>query len=258
MACTVGLFGRGRLGSLIADAIDASPDLQCAWRLGRGETPEGDVDVAIDVSHPDAVGEHIRWADDTTTDLVIGATGWPAQALRNTGRFSAVLIAPNFSMSMALMHRLAAVLGGYAARHPGPVDLAVTEAHHRGKVDSPSGSATMLIDALAHSARRPTAEIATTSLRMGSIIGQHDVHWETATETIQLSHVARSRDVFADGALAAARWIRGRTGVFTLDDWAADQLDDLFAPHREPCAEAARSTPHEPPTHRSISPQEHS
>ncbi|MGC1209320.1 MAG: dihydrodipicolinate reductase C-terminal domain-containing protein [Ornithinimicrobium sp.] len=229
MAAQVGLFGRGRLGSLIADAIDASPDLQCAWRLGHGEQPTVAVDVAIDVSHPDAVADHLRWADHTATDLVIGATGWPASVLGTSGLFSGVLIAPNFSLSMALMRRFATVLGGYADRCPEQVDLAVTETHHRGKVDAPSGSATLLVEALARSAGRPSTDIATTSLRMGAVVGQHEMRFKTASESITIAHEAHSRTVFADGALAAARWIHGRRGVFTIDDWAADQLDELFA-----------------------------
>ncbi len=229
MATTVGLFGRGRLGSLIAEAIDASPDLECAWRLGRGEQPSVGVEIAIDVSHPDAVADHLRWADDTATDLVVGATGWPTAAPGGSGLFSGVLIAPNFSLSMALMRRFATVLGGYADRSPEQVDLAVTETHHSGKVDAPSGSATLLIEALASAAGRPSTDIATSSLRMGAVVGQHQMRFETASESITVGHEAHCRAVFADGALAAARWIHGRRGVFTIDDWAADQLDDLFA-----------------------------
>lgn len=240
MARTIGLFGQGRLGSLIADALEASPDLHCAWRLRRGEEPTSTVDVAIDVSHPDAVADHIAWATDSGTDLVIGATGWSPEALRTSGSNGAsgaghshgVLVAPNFSLSMALMRRFAAVLGGYAQRSGEPVDLAVCETHHRGKVDAPSGSAILLAEALAVAAGRPPEDVATTSLRMGSVVGRHDVRFETASEAIVLSHEAHSRTVFATGALSAARWIDGRTGIYSVDDWASDQLDDLFTSSR--------------------------
>ncbi len=229
MARSIGVFGRGRLGSLIADALEASPDLECAWLLGRDGTPTRPVDVAIDVSHPDAVGGHVAWATDTGTDLVIGATGWPVQVLRASGQFSGVLIAPNFSLSMALMRRFAVVLGGYAESLPGEVDLAVTETHHRNKLDAPSGSASLLAAALAQGSQRPVDSIAVSSLRMGTVVGRHEVRFENDSEAIVLSHQVHSRQVFAAGALAAASWISGRRGVFTADDWAADRLDDLFA-----------------------------
>lgn len=247
MPRTIGLFGQGRLGSLIADALTASPDLHCAWRLSRDEEPTSEVDVAIDVSHPDAVPGHLAWATDTATDLVIGTTGWSPEALRRespdravrAGASNGVLIAPNFSLSMALMRRFAAVLGGYAQQSEEQVDLAVTETHHRGKVDAPSGSAILLAQALAQAAGRPPEDVATTSLRMGAIVGRHDVRFETPSEAIVLSHEAHSRTLFATGAVSAARWIHGRTGVYTIDDWATDQLDELFTPS----SMSPRSTP---------------
>ncbi|MGB3187616.1 MAG: dihydrodipicolinate reductase C-terminal domain-containing protein [Ornithinimicrobium sp.] len=229
MARSIGVFGRGRLGSLIADALQTSPDMECAWLLGRNGIPTAPVDVAIDVSHADAVGDHVAWATDTGTDLVIGTTGWPVQVLRGSGQFSGVLIAPNFSLSMALMRRFAVVLGGYAELSPSEVDFAVTETHHRGKVDAPSGSASLLADALAQGAGRPVDSIAVSSLRMGTVIGRHEVRFENDTEAIVLTHQTHSRQVYATSALLAASWISGRRGVFTTDDWAADRLDDLFA-----------------------------
>lgn len=241
MVTTVGVFGRGRLGSLISAAIDAHPDFEGAWSLVNGQSPTDDVDVAIDVSHPDAVADHVAWANDTATDLVIGTTSWPAHAVAGSGERSGVLIAPNFSLSMALMRRFALVLGGYAQQLPEQVDLAVSETHHRGKVDAPSGSAALLVSALAGGSGRERSDIPMTSLRMGSVVGHHDIRFETATEAITISHHAHTRDVFATGALAAAAWINGRRGVFTIDDWAADQLDALFVSSTHPVASSALS-----------------
>lgn len=241
MATTVGVFGRGRLGSLIRESLIANPDFECAWSLGRDQHPSCDVDVAIDVSHPDAVADHVLWANDTATDLVIGTTSWPAHAVRGSGQFSGVLMAPNFSLSMALMRRFALVLGGYAQQSPEQVDLAVTETHHRSKVDAPSGSAALLVSALAAGSGRNGADIPTTSLRMGSVVGSHDIRFETPSEAMTISHEAHTRGVFATGALAAATWLNGRNGVFTIDDWATDQLDDLFTSTRSPPPPASPS-----------------
>jgi 4-hydroxy-tetrahydrodipicolinate reductase len=227
----VGVFGRGRLGTLVAAALADADDLECAWACGRGELPPSDtrVDVAVDVSHADAVAEHLHWARREETDIVLGTTGWSGRVTSDDARRHGVLIAPNFSLSMALLRRLATVLAGYAALGREPADLAVAETHHRHKLDAPSGSAVLLAEALATASGRDQADIATASLRVGEVVGRHEVRYETPLETLTLSHEAHRREVFAEGALAAARWVHGRHGVHTLDDWAADQLDPLFS-----------------------------
>ncbi len=145
-----------------------------------------------------------------------------------------MLVAPNFSVGVALVRRLARVLGGYAAHAPVPVDLAVTDVHHRHKVDAPSGTALTLRDAVAEGAGLPADEVQTTSLRLGSVVGDHEVVASSELETITLRHTAHSRDLFATGALTAARWLHARPGpgVWSLDDLAADHLRSLLDPPR--------------------------
>jgi 4-hydroxy-tetrahydrodipicolinate reductase len=236
VALRIGIFGRGRLGSLVEAAVRRDADLELVWALGRDEQPSGAVDVAVDVTHADAVGPHLAWARDTGTDLVIGTTGWSTDLLGTDTDIGTthdsgigVLVAPNFSLSVALMRRLATVIGGYAVHAPEPVDLAVTDTHHRGKVDAPSGTAAMLRDALALASGRAADEVQTTSLRMGTVVGRHSVLYESASESLVITHEAHTREVFAAGALAAARWVHGRPGTHTVDDWAHDQLHHLFS-----------------------------
>lgn len=229
MALRIGIFGRGRLGSLVEAAVRRDGDLELVWALGRDEQPSGQVDVAVDVTHPEAAPGHLAWARDTGTDLVVGTTGWGGDVtVLGAEPAIGVLLAPNFSLSVALMRRLATVLGGYAVHAPEPVDLAVTDTHHRAKVDSPSGTAVLLRDALAQASGRGTDEVQTTSLRMGTVVGRHAVLYESASESLVISHEAHTREVFATGALAAARWVHGRPGVHTVDDWAHDHLHHLF------------------------------
>ncbi|MBW8172282.1 4-hydroxy-tetrahydrodipicolinate reductase [Ornithinimicrobium sp. Arc0846-15] len=237
MTLRIGLLGRGRLGSLVEAAADSTNDAVVVWTAGRGPIPSDAVDVAIDVSTAAAVPEHIEWAISTGTNLVLGVTGWSEDqtaltSLRQQGDQASigVLIAPNFSLSIALMHRLSAVLGRYAARLGSSADLAISETHHRAKVDAPSGTAVALRSAVAAAAQRNDSDIQTTSLRVGAVVGQHQVRLETDLETIELRHEAHSRSVFADGALQAARWAQGKKGVFNLDDWADAELAHLFAP----------------------------
>ena len=125
-ALRIGLFGRGRLGSAItAEATDP-----LVWTVDMGETPSGPADVAIDASVAEAVAGHLDWALATGTDLVIGATGWslPDLEQRVAGRIG-VLAASNFSLTVALMARLATVLGRYAALDPARDPYQIGRAH---------------------------------------------------------------------------------------------------------------------------------
>lgn len=231
MPLQIGIFGRGRLGSAIAAATEHTDDLTVTWQVGR-EAPRDlpAVDVAVEVSHADAVADRLAWARATGTDLVIGTTGWdPAltrpvrEATGGEGPAIGILTAPNFSLTVALMRRISLALGRYAALEGG--DLAVSEVHHTRKVDAPSGTAILLRDALAEGSGQP---VQTTSLRLGDVVGRHDVHLTSAVESITVTHEAHSRDLFALGALTAVRWLHGRRGSFTLDDLAAEVLDPLF------------------------------
>lgn len=241
MPLQIGIFGQGRLGSAIAAAAEQSEDLHVAWRTGRATPPElPPVDVALEVSHAEAVAGRIAWAHESGTDLVIGTTGWDPGLARGaagpgTGarqgdsesqvREIGMLIAPNFSLTVALLRRISLVLGRYAALAGG--DLAVSETHHTGKADAPSGTALLLRDALAEGSGQ---EVQTVSLRLGAVIGRHEMHLASTAESITLTHEAHRRDVYASGALSAARWIRGRRGTFTFEDLAAEVLDPLFHP----------------------------
>lgn len=233
----IGLFGRGRLGSAILAAAQRQEGLQIVWAVERGETPAEPVEVAIDASAAEAVEAHIVWALEHSTDLVIGATGWdlPQLAERVGGRIG-VLTASNFSLSVALMVRFAEVLGRYAQLDPSR-DPFIFEHHHRLKADAPSGTAKTLAAAVLRGCPRKTEwtmgparpnQLAIGVLRAGSEFGLHTVGLDAPSETLEITHRARSREPFAEGALAAARWLRGRKGLHTMNDLAAAILDPLF------------------------------
>jgi 4-hydroxy-tetrahydrodipicolinate reductase len=234
----VGIFGRGRLGSAIAEAVAAAADLELAWQVdvGDGPPPPG-AELAFDASIAQAVEPHLEWALETGTDLVIGATGWtlPDLEARIGGRI-AVLTSPNFSLAVALMARMATVLGRFAALDP-ELDPFVTDHHHRLKADAPSGTAKRLAAAVMAGCPRKTAwtlgtpalnELSVAVLRAGAEFGAHTVGLDGPAEVLELSHRARSRAVFARGAVLSARWVRGRKGLFTFDQYAQETLDPLF------------------------------
>ncbi|BDU75790.1 4-hydroxy-tetrahydrodipicolinate reductase [Mesoterricola sediminis] len=233
---TIGIFGQGRLGAAIAQAAAAAPDLEVVWTVdGPADPPP--VDVALDASTAAAVPAHLEWALATGSGLVIGATGWelPDLAARVGDRIG-VLTAPNFSLAVALMARLAKVLGRFAALDP-ELDPYLLDHHHRLKADAPSGTARRLAAALMEGCPRKTETTSGTAaphqlslavLRAGAEFGTHTVGLDGPAETLTLTHQARSRLVFAQGALRAARWLKGRKGLHTFDACAAETLDPLF------------------------------
>jgi len=233
----VGIFGSGRLGTAIADQAFASPGTELVWQLDREGTPPPGAELALDASAPTGVEAHLAWALETGTDLVIGTTGWaiPDLEARVAGRIG-VLVAPNFSLAVALMARLALVMGRFAALDP-ELDPYVTDHHHRLKADAPSGTAKRLATAVLAGCPRKTGwamgtpgptELSLSVLRAGSEFGKHTVGLDGPAEVLELTHQARSRAVFASGALQASAWLRGRKGLFTFDQFAQETLDPLF------------------------------
>ncbi|MDP2877534.1 MAG: dihydrodipicolinate reductase C-terminal domain-containing protein [Holophaga sp.] len=233
----VGIFGRGRLGTTIAHEFGQAPNWELLWHVDRGEDPGAKVDVAIDASVSNAVPSHLDWAVATSTDLVIGTTGWtlPNLAAQINGHIG-VLVAPNFSLSVALMARLSTVLGRFAALDE-TLDPYLLEHHHRAKMDAPSGTAKRLAAAVIEGCPRKTKwtlgspganELNIAVLRAGSEFGMHTVGLDGPAETLSVVHQARSRALFAQGALRAAAWLRGRKGLHTFDEVAAEVLAPLF------------------------------
>lgn len=233
----VGIFGRGKLAAAVLSLAEGKTDLTVEWALGRGYSPRCPVDVALDASRAEAVREHVEWALKTGTDLVIGTSGWDIPELADmVADRIGVLVAPNFSLGAALLRRFSLALGRFAATYP-EADLGVSEKHHRAKLDAPSGTAKALASALTEGCPRYSGwslgsaapdRISVSSLRTGSEVGFHEVLLDAPAETITLTHQARSRELFARGALEAIRWIRGRKGLWSFDDMAAELIDPLF------------------------------
>lgn len=227
----LGIFGRGRLGTAVAAEAGASPIWQQVWQHGRGTPPRERVDVVIDASSPDALERHLQWALASRTQLVVATTGW-RQAVLDHHREApiGVVAAPNGSLTVALFTRFAQMLGAYAATLPTAEGFLV-EHHHGGKRDAPSGTALRLADAWRAApgdvVTAGAPRLAISSLRAGHEVGHHILGLDTPGEVLEIHHRARSRAAFAQGLLTAAAWIRGRHGLFTMDDVAAAVLDPI-------------------------------
>ena len=221
------LAPEGRMGQAIAAA--ASND-------GAVEIVGQDGDVLIDFSAPAALQASLARARSTQTPLLIGTTGLDADADRSiaeAAREVAILRAANTSLGVALMsdlvERAARVLGN-------DWDIEIVEMHHRMKADAPSGTALTLgqaaargrgIDLAGNSERgrdgtglvRAEGAIGFASVRGGTVAGDHDVIFAGPEERLILSHRAESRAIFARGAIAAARFLRGKAaGLYSMRD----------------------------------------
>jgi 4-hydroxy-tetrahydrodipicolinate reductase len=191
-----------------------------------------DVDVCIDFTTPEAVLANIRAAAEARCNIVVGTTGWHQHLpeIQKLVQDSALLYSSNFSLGMNIFFRIvsrAAELMNRAQEY----DPYVHEIHHRGKADSPSGTALSLAHILMEAIDRkkgiltqasegkiPPEMLHVSSTRVGAVTGNHLVGFDSEADRIELHHEAKNRRGFALGALAAARWLRGRKGVFTMDD----------------------------------------
>ena len=175
-------------------------------------------DVAIDFSHPDAVSEICRTALDLCKSLVIGTTGHSQEQRRTiekTAEALPIVFASNFSVGVNVLFWLSRK----AAELLGPdFSPEIIETHHKMKKDAPSGTAKTLAEVL-KAARKTKDEILIQSIREGEVVGKHTVIFTGPCERLEFTHQAASREIFARGALRAAKWIVGRPpGLYSMQD----------------------------------------
>jgi 4-hydroxy-tetrahydrodipicolinate reductase len=231
----IALIGYGKMGREIeAVARQQGDSITDVFELGSEVRPEAlvNAEVCIDFSMPEAVLANVRAVVEAKRDIVIGTTGWYQHLpeLKGILKDSGLLYSANFSLGMNYFFRIVrhtAELMNRATEY----DPYVHEVHHRQKVDSPSGTALRLAHILLESIDRkkemldkpPEGKIGpemlhVTSTRAGVVAGTHTIGFDSEADFIELTHVAKTRRGFALGALTAARWLRGRKGIYTMDD----------------------------------------
>ena len=196
-----------------------------------------DADGLIDFTAPEASLAHAEVCAQARIVHVVGTTGWrdgDMDALRRAARHARLVVSGNMSLGVNLL----AVLVERAARAlpPGAFDVEVLEMHHRHKVDAPSGTALLLGAAAAagrgielepnavrvrdgHTGPREEGSIGFATLRGGSVVGEHSVLLAGEGETVELTHRATDRAIFARGAVAAALWAREqKPGLYSMRD----------------------------------------
>ena len=205
-----------------------------------------DADTVIEFSTPGVAPQNLLFLGKEKIPTVTGTTGWfdklpeLEKAVSDSG--TSLLWSSNFSLGVNLFYRVAA----YAAKLIDPFaeyDVAGCETHHNKKADSPSGTAKTLVErVLAQMTRkkkavyemldRPPAadELHYASLRVGSVPGIHSLVFDSAADTIEITHTARSREGLAIGAVLAAEWLirEKRTGVFAMDDVLDKAMDNAL------------------------------
>ena len=219
------IVGDGKMGRAVATLAEGrGHQVDTVGRKenvgGRALTPERvrGHDVAIEFTRPEAAPANLEKLIAAGIPVVTGTTGWEPELSRITAlvqaRNGALLHAANFSIGVQLFLRVARALGAEFAGREG-FDGFILEEHHAAKRDAPSGTARLLQQRLRDA--DPGREYPITSVRAGAIPGMHAVSLDGPFETVTLRHTARSRDGFAAGALAAAEWLPGRTGVYTFE-----------------------------------------
>jgi 4-hydroxy-tetrahydrodipicolinate reductase len=216
------IVGTGKMGGAVA-GLAAKRGFEVAAALGRGDPITRDAlagaDVAVEFTEPGSAAANARACVAAGCPVVVGTTGWldalPAVRADVDAAGGRLLWAANFSVGVNAM--LAVVAAAARALRGAGFDAHVVETHHAAKKDAPSGTAL----ALARAAGAEWGdEIATTSVRVGHVPGTHALVFDAPFEQVRLTHEARDRRVFAEGALVAARWLAARRepGVYTMQD----------------------------------------
>ena len=236
----------GKMGRFVASAVAQRKDCEIVAGIdivddstlgfpvfSNYEEVQVKADVIVDFSNPSLLPAMLSYAEKTNTGVVLATTGLTDEQIKSveaTSKKVPVFFSYNMSIGVSLLCELSKV----AAKVLGTgFDVEIVEAHHNQKLDAPSGTAIMLGNAIKeempdayfeydrHSKRekRHTNEIGIHSVRGGTIVGEHEVIFAGNDEIVKLSHSARSRAIFANGAVNAAVFLKNKeTGVYNMSD----------------------------------------
>ena len=228
------LVGYGRMGRAI-DAAAAARGHRRALVVDRGARGRGTVrsvesalwkgvDVAFEFTEGEGAAERVLALLAAGVPVVCGTTGWDAAAsgLRTAARRAraGAVVAPNFSVAMHVFSTLVAQASAALSR-AGAYDPYIVEWHHKAKRDAPSGTARRLAGVVAASFA-DGVEVPVASVRAGFEPGRHVVGFDGEGDLVTLTHEARGRSAFADGAVIAAEWVRTRRGIHGFDEVCRD------------------------------------
>ena len=218
------IFGNEVIGKVSIDGNNNVP--KTFAELGKVEA-----DVVVDFSHHTAIADVLAYAKEIGAAAVIGTTGHTEEEkalIYAASEEIPVFYAGNVSLGIAVLCRLVKD----AVKYFPDADVEIIEIHHTRKVDAPSGTAHMLFNAVKEvrpnawencgrsgEGKRTKDEIGIHALRMGNVVGIHEVHIHTGNQSLTLKHESGSRAMLADGAAAAARFMEGKAkGLYDMED----------------------------------------
>ena len=229
----------GRMGQALIEAVKLNPNVSQGSILNRGDDINRvlkDFDVLIDFTRPEATLNALSVCQSAGKAMVIGTTGFSDDALKIIDQASSdipIVFAPNMSigvnLTLKLLETTAKVIGTDS-------NIEIVEAHHRHKVDSPSGTALKMGEVIANALGRDLSECAVygregteeprdrqtigfSSIRGGDVVGEHTVTFFMEGERVEITHKASSRMTYANGAVKASQWLTNQeNGLYSMQD----------------------------------------
>ena len=229
----------GRMGQALIEAVKLNPNVSQGSILNRGDDINRvlkDFDVLIDFTRPEATLNALSVCQSAGKAMVIGTTGFSDDALKVIDQASSdipIVFAPNMSigvnLTLKLLETTAKVIGTDS-------NIEIVEAHHRHKVDSPSGTALKMGEVIANALGRDLSECAVqgregteeprdrqtigfSSIRGGDVVGEHTVTFFMEGERVEITHKASSRMTYANGAVKASQWLTNQAnGLYSMQD----------------------------------------
>lgn len=204
-------------------------DVDSARELKKIKATE--IDVAIEFTEPGSAFDNISWCLEHHVPVVSGTTGWldqyPEICKKCESANGAFFYASNYSIGVNLFMHFNGIVAEWMNKYPA-YEVEMQEIHHTGKKDKPSGTAITLANTLLEKIDGKTSwvntekckanELPISSFRQDSVPGTHIVHYRGIDDSIELKHIAHSRNGFASGAIAAAEFLVGKKGVFGMKD----------------------------------------
>lgn len=213
---------KGRMGARIIKLIQEDPSAELAGGFDIKDDPMPVIkasDVLIEFTSPEATLKNLGIAKKLGKAMVIGTTGINEKTLeliKDASSKIPVVFSPNMSVGVNLLFNLT---GKAASILNDTYTPSISETHHVHKKDAPSGTAKKLQAIIADARKTAAGDIKTESLREGEVVGDHTIVFDGAEETLEIKHHAKSRDVFARGAVVAAKFAAGKTkGLFSMNE----------------------------------------
>ncbi len=208
----------GRMGHSILQQITADSGCTLAYASNSTTPLEKGLskgNVIIDFTLPEPTMAHVSLAVKSGKPIVIGTTGFTEEQLHTLGQAAKkipMVLAPNMSVGVNVLWHLI----GEASRALGSeFQISITETHHVHKKDKPSGTAKKMAEMV----QGLHKELQVSSLREGEVIGDHRIIFETGQERLEIAHHAKTRDIFAQGSVCAAKWLIGKpAGLYDMQD----------------------------------------